>query len=147
MTIEKILKKLKQEHALMGEPAIASDLERCQKAMADNGFAPIPQDYLDFLTKCNGLEFDGIYFCGTNKVPSRSSDYMLKDIVSLNIKFTERVSTQNIVLGEGDCDVLYLYHPESGRYKVDMYGTIDEFDTFEALFADDAFSYLMDKEN
>jgi len=148
-TIDDVLNKLKQERALMGEPATADDLERCQKAMADNGFAPIPQEYLDFLTKCNGLEFDGSrYSYGTDKVPSHNSDYALMDIVSANIRFTKNLVDEEdyVVLGDGECDVLYLYNIKNGRYEVDMYGPIREFDTYEAMFINEFSRYFKEDE-
>ena len=139
MTIDDVFNKLKQERALMGVPATVDDLERCQKTMVDNGFAPIPQEYLDFLTKCNGLEFDGSRYCfGTDKVPSRSPDYALMDIVSANIRFAEHRMCEDyegyVILGDGECDVSYLYNTKSGKYEVDMYGALREFDTYEAMF-------------
>jgi hypothetical protein len=113
--------------------------------MANMEFPPLPQGYCEFLSKLNGFAWNGMEFYSTDQVtdPETDTDYILKDIVSANIRFFERNDVEIyttlkgcILLGDGGED-LYVYNTKNGKYEVLDFSGRDvmvEYDTFEALF-------------
>ena len=139
MTIDDILNILvDNDGAMIVRPASTDDLAQCQKDMAEMGFAVVPQEYLDFLSKLNGFAWNGIEFFSTDQVTDLETGYMLGDIVSANETFADcnEGCEHCVQLGRADED-LFVYNTENSRFEVlDMSGrdVMEEHESFESLF-------------
>ena len=141
-TIEQLLLDLADEDsATILPPASEEDIEQCQQALAAKGFPPIPQEYLDFLRKCNGFAW-GIWFFGTAAFSAYGSYSTHDGLVAANVYFTglEHYDWLHhcLYLGEG-CEKIFLYDPEKKLFRTWDYnaGLWDDYETFEAMFRDE----------
>ena len=140
MTINDILNAAAKRNAIIVPPATENDLLICQKTMTEKKLPPIPQEYMDFLRKCNGFVWD-VKFYGTNQVhyPHRG-DYTLRNIVSENEDFLKHHAALNdcVFLGMGfNNDYLLVYNTSNGFFEVVDRSDHDvdkEYETFEAMF-------------
>jgi len=138
-TIEQLLLDLAdEESATIPLPASEEDLEKCQKELAAKGFQPIPQEYINFLRKCNGFAW-GLTFFGTEPISSYGNYAVWNGLVAANEYFAELECYDwlhhCLYIGEG-CEKIFLYDPEKNLYRTWDYdaGLWDDYETFEAMF-------------
>jgi len=125
--------------AMIPRPASEEDISQCQKYLVDLGLEPLPQGYIDFLKKNNGLAWNGIEFYSTDQVTEMDNPdgYKLMDLVSMNDEFNDRYELdEKVLLGRADEDY-YTYNIETKKYEaleLESREIWEEFDTFENLF-------------
>ena len=125
--------------AMIPRPASEEDLGQCHNELTELGLEPLPQGYIDFLKKNNGLAWNGIEFYSTDQVVEADNPggYRLMDLVTMNDEFNDRYELdEKVLLGRADEDY-YTYNIETKKYEVlDLTDreVMDEFDTFEDLF-------------
>lgn len=140
--IDEILRELAdEESAEIQPPASVKDIEQCQKTLAAKGFPALPQEYTDFLRKCNGFVW-GVNFFGTKPFPSSDpdSDSIRKDLVAVNKDFIKDSGNlphlkHRLLIGESG-EEYYVYNAQKERYETisELYQVRDDYETFEALF-------------
>jgi len=138
--IEEIMDILKEDSgSMISRPASDDDIKGCQKDLIDLGLEPLPQGYIDFLKKNNGLAWNGIVFYSTDIVTEADnpSGFKLMDLVSQNDEFNDRFELdEKVLLGIADDDY-YTYNIETKKYEVLEFTSRDlmeEFDSFAGLF-------------
>jgi hypothetical protein len=140
-TIDNLIKDLAdEESADIAPPASQHELDRCQKELVSKGFPPIPQEYLDFLSKCNGFVW-GVHFFGTRPVPDSDPEHheLRDDLITANEDFVRYYDYLKhcLLIGEGFED-MYCYDTKEGIFKTwarDAGFWIDH-ESFDALFVD-----------
>jgi hypothetical protein len=138
--IDEIIDILNEDDGAM-IPRIASDedIAGCQENLIELGLEPLPQGYIDFLKKCNGLAWNGIIFYSTDIVTEAGNPngFKLMDLVSMNDEFNDRYELdEKVLLGRADEDY-YTYNIETKKYEaleLESREVWEELNTFEDLF-------------
>ena len=127
------------EGAMIPRPASEEDITQCQNDLVELGLEPLPQGYIDFLKKQNGLAWNGIEYYSTDQVVEAANPdgYRLMDLVTMNDDFNDRYELdEKVLLGRADEDY-YTYDIETKKYEaleLESRQTWEDFDTFEGLF-------------
>jgi hypothetical protein len=127
------------EGAMIPRPASEKDIAECQKDLIELGLEPLPQGYIGFLKKNNGLAWNGIVFYSTDQVTEADNPngFRLMDLVTMNDEFNERYELdEKVLLGRADEDY-YTYNIETKKYEaleLESREVWDEYDTFEDFF-------------
>jgi len=138
--IDEIIEILNEDDgAMIPRPASEEDIAQCQKELIELGLEPLPQGYIDFLKKNNGLAWNGVEFYSTDQVTEADNPdgYRLMDLVTMNDDFNDRYELdEKVLLGRADEDY-YTYNIESKRYEAlerESREVWEEFDSFADLF-------------
>ena len=127
------------EGAMIPRPASEEDITQCQKDLIELGLEPLPQGYIGFLKKNNGLAWNGIVFYSTDQVTEAGNPngFRLMDLATMNDEFNERYELdEKVLLGRADEDY-YTYNIETKKYEaleLESREVWDEYDTFEDFF-------------
>jgi len=138
--IDEIIDILNEDDgAMIPRPASEEDIAQCQKELIELGLEPLPQGYIGFLKKNNGLAWNGIVFYSTDQVTEADNPdgFRLMDLVTMNDDFNERYELdEKVLLGRADEDY-YTYNIETKKYEaleLESREVWEECDTFEDLF-------------
>jgi hypothetical protein len=138
--IDEIVDILKEDDgAWIPRPASDEDIAGCNESLIELGLEPLPQGYIDFLKKYNGLAWNGIIFYSTDIVTEAGNPngFKLMDLVSMNDDFNDRYELdEKVLLGRADEDY-YTYNIETKKYEaleLESREVWEECDTFENLF-------------
>ncbi|MCL2211495.1 MAG: SMI1/KNR4 family protein [Treponema sp.] len=138
--IDEIIDILNEDNSSMiARPAGKDDISLCQKMLTDIGLEPLPQGYIDFLKKNNGLAWNGIIFYSTDQVSciDDPNGFKIMDLVTTNDEFNDRFELdEKVLLGIADDDY-YTYNIETRKYEVLEFSSrelMEEFDSFADLF-------------
>jgi hypothetical protein len=129
----------KDDGAMIPRPATDEDIADCNEELIELGLEPLPQGFIDFLKRNNGLAWNGIEFYSTYQVSEEGNPdgYKLMDLVTENDEFNDRYELdEKVLLGRADEDY-YTYNIETKKYEaleLESREVWDEFDTFEDLF-------------
>ena len=127
------------DSAMIPRPATDKDITDCNKDLIELGLEPLPQGYIDFLKKNNGLAWNGIIFYSTDIVTEADNpdSFKLMDLVTENDDFNDRYELdEKVLLGRADEDY-YTYNITTKKYEaleLESREIWEEFDTFEDLF-------------
>jgi len=127
------------EGAMIPRPASEEDIAGCQNDLIELGLEPLPQGYIGFLKKNNGLAWNGIVFYSTDQVTEADNPdgFRIMDLVTMNDEFNERYELdEKVLLGRADEDY-YTYNIETKKYEaleLESREVWDEYDTFEDFF-------------
>jgi hypothetical protein len=125
--------------AMIPRPATDEDITQCNENLVELGLEPLPQGYIDFLKKNNGLAWNGIVLYSTDQVTEAGNPngFKLMDLVTENDDFNDRYELdEKVLLGRADEDY-YTYNIETKKYEaleLESREIWEEFDTFEDLF-------------
>ena len=116
MRIDQI-KQIAGSTAVFAHPATAEELKRCGEDLYILDLPPIPQEYSDFLSQCNGfLDGGDQNFYGTERI--ELSGYKLKDIVSANENDIDfYIREKKLLIGSGG-EELFVYNAANGCYEI-----------------------------
>jgi hypothetical protein len=138
--IDEIIDILNEDSgSMIPRPASDKDIADCQQDLIDLGLEPLPQDYIDFLKKHNGLAWNGIEYYSTDQVTEADNPdgYRLMDLVTMNDEFNERYELdEKVLLGRADEDY-YTYNITTKKYEaleLESREVWEECDTFDDLF-------------
>ena len=127
------------EGAMIPRPASEEDIAECQKDLIELGLEPLPQGYIGFLKKNNGLAWNGIVFYSTDQVTEADNPngFRIMDLATMNDDFNERYELdEKVLLGRADEDY-YTYNIETKKYEaleLESREPWEEFNSFEDLF-------------
>jgi len=127
------------EGAMIPRPASEEDISECQNDLVELGLEPLPQGYIGFLKKNNGLAWNGIVFYSTDQVTEAGNPdgFRIMDLATMNDEFNERYELdEKVLLGRADEDY-YTYNIETKKYEaleLESREVWDEYDTFEDFF-------------
>jgi hypothetical protein len=130
---------IEDDGAMIPSPATDNDIDDCNKDLIEMGLEPLPQGFIDFLKKNNGLAWNGILFYSTYQVTEADNPngFRLMDLVTENDDFNDRYELdEKVLLGRADEDY-YTYNIDTKKYEaleLESREVWDEFDTFEDLF-------------
>jgi hypothetical protein len=125
--------------AMIPRPATDKDIADCNKDLVEIGLEPLPQGYIDFLKKNNGLAWNGILFYSTDQVTEADNPngFRLMDLATENDDFNDRYELdEKVLLGRMD-EEYFTYNIETKKYEVlelESREIWEQFDTFEDLF-------------
>jgi hypothetical protein len=125
--------------AMIPRPASDEDITGCNKDLIELGLEPLPQGYIDFLKKNNGLAWNGIIFYSTDIVTEADNptSFKLMDLVTMNDEFNDRYELdEKVLLGRMD-EEYFTYNIETKKYEVlelESREIWEQFDNFEDLF-------------
>ncbi len=125
--------------AMIPRSASDEDIAQCQQDLVDLSLEPLPQGYIDFLKKVNGLAWNGIEFYSTDQIveADNPTSFRLMDLVSMNDEFNDLYELdEKVLLGRADEDY-YTYNIETEKYEaleLESREAWEEFDTFDELF-------------
>jgi hypothetical protein len=138
--IDEIIDILNEDKgAMIPRAASEKDIARCQRDLTKLGLVPLPQGYIDFLKKNNGLAWNGIVFYSTDQITEADNpnDFRIMDLAVMNDDFNERYELdEKVLLGRTDEDY-YTYDIETKRYEaleLESREPWEEFNSFEDLF-------------
>jgi len=129
----------KDSSSMIPRPASNEDIDQCQDILLTLALEPLPQGYIDFLKKCNGLAWNGIVFYSTDQIveADNPSSFRLMDLVSMNDEFNDWYELdEKVLLGRADEDY-YTYNIETEKYEaleLESREAWEEFDSFDDLF-------------
>jgi len=129
------------EGAMIPRPATDEDIADCQEDLVNLALEPLPQGYIDFLIKCNGLAWNGIEFYSTYQVSEddNPTGFILMDLVTMNDDFNNNYELdEKVLLGRAD-EEYYTYNIETQKYEILELGSseaLEEYNTFAELFFD-----------
>jgi hypothetical protein len=139
--IDEIIDILNEDDgALIARPATDEDIAECNDDLAELGLEPLPQGYIDFLKKYNGLGWNGILFYSTYRITEAGNPdgFCLMDLVTMNDEFNNFYELdEKVLLGRADEDY-FSYNIETKKYEaleLESREAWEEFDTFEDLFS------------
>jgi len=142
--VDEIVDALREDQSSMiPRPATDEDIDQCQTDLDDLGLEPLPQGYIDFLKKCNGLAWNGIVFYSTDQIKEADNptSFILMDLVTMNDEFNDQYEfDEKVLLGCAD-EEYYTYNIETLKYEILERGCsepIEEYDTFAGLFYETA---------
>ena len=127
------------EGAMIPRPASEEDISECQNDLVELGLEPLPQGYIGFLKKNNGLAWNGIVFYSTDQVTEAGNPdgFRIMDLATMNDEFNERYELdEKVLLGRADEDY-YTYNIETKKYEaleLESREVWDEYDKFEDFF-------------
>lgn len=138
------LTQLKEEPgAMVVRPASPTDATLCQRELKALGYPAMPQGYLEFLHRANGIAWNGIELFGTDKVTDPESNYTLSDIVTENEKMTSRKELgERLLLGRSGGDI-YCFDVMDGCFEILDRLDLARMESFQAF--DDFFSCILDE--
>jgi len=138
--IDEIINILNEDDgAMIPRPASEEDIAQCQQDLIELGLEPLPEGYIGFLKRNNGLAWNGIEFYSTDQVTyaDNPDGYKLMDLVTMNDEFNERYELdEKVLLGRADEDY-YTYNIAAKKYEIleiESRELWEEFDTFEDFF-------------
>lgn len=88
-TLNSILNNMYQTYALVFPPATIMDVQRTSISLVKQGFIQIPNDYVQFLTMTDGLNWNGVEFFSIH-------EHERKDCVFPCIQLLSYQGTQNL---------------------------------------------------
>ena len=127
------------EGAMIPRPASEEDITGCQNDLIELGLEPLPQGYIGFLKKNNGLAWNGIVFYSTDQVTEADNPngFFIMDLAAMNDDFNERYELdEKVLLGRADEDY-YTYNIETKKYEaleLESREVWEECNTFEDFF-------------
>jgi len=138
--IDEIIEVLDEDQgAMIPRPATDDDIIQCQTDLVDLYLEPLPQGYIDFLMKCNGLAWNGIEFYSTYQVSEADNptSFILMDLVTMNNDFNDQHELdEKVLLGRAD-EEYYTYNIETKKYEIlerECSDPLEEYDSFVELF-------------
>jgi len=139
-TLSGIMKFLEDDYdAMIPRPATEEELEHCNDDLAEIALELIPDGYAEFLKMNNGFAWNGIEFYSTLQVTDPEENYTLMDLLIMNNDFSDAYELDEyFLMGRADDDY-YTYNTETKKYEIlemSSRDVMEEFDTFEELFAD-----------
>jgi hypothetical protein len=136
--IDNTLRSIHDEMASAGEqvqqPAAPDELDALRRYAEDHLGTKLPAGYIDFLSKTDGLDFNGTTVYAAKQRPLPSGGTML-GFREANDTFRQGGDRQQILFGETG-DELFLYSIREQSWCVADRGSLsilDRFDTFDAL--------------
>jgi hypothetical protein len=139
--IDEIIDILNEDDgALIARPATDEEITECNGDLTELGLEPLPQGYIDFLKKYNGLAWNGILFYSTYRITEAGNPdgFCLMDLVTMNDEFNNFYELdEKVLLGRADEDY-FSYNIETKKYEaleLESREPWEEFDTFEDLFS------------
>jgi len=139
-TIDELVDILEEDDgAMIPRPATNADISGCNESLIELGLEPLPEGFIHFLKKNNGLAWNGIVFYSTDIVSyaDNPSGFKIMDLVSMNDEFNDRYELdEKVLLGIADEDY-YTYNIETMKYEIlerESREAMEEFESFEDLF-------------
>jgi hypothetical protein len=125
--------------SMIPRPATDQDIADCNKDLTELGLEPLPQGYIDFLKKNNGLAWNSIIFYSTDQVTEADNPngFRLMDLATMNDEFNDFYELdEKVLLGRMD-EEYFTYNIETKKYEVlelETREVWEQFDSFEDLF-------------
>lgn len=139
---QELLEKIAQERAAYSEsmqpPCPPRQIENLSKKALKNLNCNLPDGYIRFLEKTNGLDWNGItiYACETTLLVGYKDRY-IEGIIEANQAFRESDTCRGLIfLGESGMDA-YVYRPDTDQYQIAeriSLRSLEDFSSFELMF-------------
>lgn len=117
MTVEELLEQLKREKERFGKvwqpPCTEAQINALRQAAQQKLNAELPEQYIRFLRRTNGCNWDGLFIYS-----AQASEDFEQDFVKMNLYYRD-VDYFNDLLVFGDSDMdIYVYHISKGEYQM-----------------------------
>lgn len=117
-----IFKKLKLciNNIIYLPPAKDAQIDFVSAMLKNDGFAPVPQDYIDFLKLTNGICSGILEFFGTEKIKRADYNYNFPNLIDANeiFKKSENPLMKNSVLLGYNLLNAIIYDNDEKLYKI-----------------------------
>lgn len=131
----------KTKHFISFSPMGTDSIEQTNQELINSGNPPLPSDFCDFLSLCDGIYYDGLELFGTKEHPRPTKEYVFTNIIKANTPFSEySFFSQKLIIG--DMSENFIIYDSKNK----LFAVIDrtnlcsqvEFSSFEELL-----SYLL----
>ncbi|MDR2098993.1 MAG: YrhA family protein [Rickettsiales bacterium] len=137
--MQPILQKFREKYARAAffPGAKISEIDFISAMLKNDGFAPLPSGYSDFLQATNGMAAGAAELYGT-EVHARPQNYKFPNLIEANKPFSENknpLMRGRVLLGSAGLDII-IFDAEDGTYKIASrlsFDTLGSFGTLEAL--------------
>ncbi len=118
-----LFKILKKENALFFPPATDEDRTSLMSFFAGAHITKIPQDYIEFLGKTNGLSWNGIELFGTKAFDRPLKSYTFPSLMEVYQNYAACPWRQKYLPLGHAFEMMIVFH-----YETQTYQTLDRFD-------------------
>lgn len=139
-TLDRIAAEQKRHHYRTQPPSTAAQRSSLKKRTEAELSATIPSEYLSFLEKSNGLDWNGVTIFATETIAIEGfSDRFIEGFVDANLGYRDYAPfAKYLVFGESDMD-FYALEISSQRYVILEKVSLDTMNTASS------FEQLLDK--
>jgi len=138
-----LLEDLRKEMARFGRalqpPCPPAALERLRARVRAELKSELPEESAEFLAVTNGLDYDGVVFYGSEKLPIAGyADRLIEGLVEANLLKRDVERAKRFLIFGTDGEVLFVRDLHTGAYKaLDAVALDDEesYESFEALLS------------
>jgi len=135
--ITSLRERLDEADMYLGEPATPENIESLKKAAQEKFSAKLPDQYLEFLSKFDGLVSEGVFIYSSRPHKFPDSDGYSHDFITTNEIARDVDSLKNfLIFGDSDQDE-YVLDIKSRKFQVRDKQAFDnifeEFDSFDHL--------------
>ena len=89
MNKELVEKLFAKSGCIAFSPATKAYIDRAQAQLKEMNFAALPDDFLDFLSYCDGCYYDGLEMFGTKPHPRHKKQYTFRNLSEENRDFCD----------------------------------------------------------
>lgn len=117
--IDALIQKAKQQYGCVYfEGASDDDIRQADEFLQSMGFAPLPQDFINFLQICDGFYYDGLEFLGTKAHPRPQKEYTFMGLKEVNKDFADfEFFSNKIIIGRAS-EVFIIYDGNNNNYAI-----------------------------
>ncbi len=118
MNKELIEKLFAKPGCITFSPASKADIARTQTQLQEMKFAALPDDFLDFLSYCDGCYYDGLEMFGAKPHPRHKKQYTFRNLSEENRDFCDyKFFLGKLIIGRMS-EHLLIYDEQNKLYAV-----------------------------
>ena len=101
--------------AVFFPPALSGEIEMLNTSLLMLNFSPLPDDYAAFLSRSDGLFYDGIELYGCSSHYRESKNYKFPNLLEINRNYAAYNFFKNKLV-VGRCSESIIYYDRRGNY-------------------------------
>lgn len=120
--LHQVLKKMYQESAVVFPPAKYAEIHMVNTILTHSGLAPLPQDYIDFLTLTDGLFFNGLELFATREHEREKGAFFHRGITQMQRTYADNPTISGkIILAQAPEELIFYDFKKKEYQIVDRY--------------------------
>jgi len=145
--LKKIEKDILSYNSQLQAPATDREIKSVKQSSKNILKVNLPEEYLTFLKKCNGLDYNGTVIYATDRKPIVGyDDRYIEGIISANLSARDvEMMKQFLIFGESD-DLIHTLDLSKNKYRTieaighSLYAEYDSFDQLLDYVLNEAFN-------
>lgn len=112
--------RAKAKEAALFAGATDSRIDFANAMLKNEGFAPLPRDYAEFLMETNGMIAPGVEFYGTDEIGRAKERYKFPNILGANMALAKGgnpLIKGSVLVGNAFLYAI-IYDPADGTYRI-----------------------------